>query len=607
MWKIEDTHVFGPNFYLTGLFSEVQGGFQLIADAGKGCQTVECSASEPPPFFDEDLGSSFRNFYSYQTVRPQTQYRGDASAFFTTGSLNHELKFGLGFREAEVSSLTVFPGGQFVNVAGGEAYLVGLYRNSDFIYNVDATDLYVGDTMMVGRLTLQAGLRYDSQVGSVQGGSQPANAVIPDVLTPITFGGSTEDLEWTSISPRIGLTYALGSEKRTLLRAAANRYVDQMGGATVYATSPLSYGYLYYYMVDLNHDKIAQSGEICKGAASDPAGCAAYGASGIIASGGSVDPNNPGSAIPTVRWDPDINPPHTDEFIFGAESEVMPNLSIGANLTYRELNDFLETRYEKHRGAGDFYTRADYLAGGAKTATCTGANCGPFGSYTATYYTLADFSGLGVITNRDDYSQTYTGLELNATKRMADRWMLRGNFSWNDWSQDVGDNAFADPTRLRTNYGCTICDGGTVVQGSGAGSGAKGGIYINAEWAYSVTGVYQIPVVETSFGFNLVGREGYPIPYAHRVTTSEGFKFILIDDDPADRRQEDLTTLDLRLAKDFRFMSGGLGVTVSADVFNVFNEQTVLQRNTRLGVASGNRITELLSPRVFRLGARLTF
>lgn len=606
MWKVEDTHVFGPNFYLTGLYSKVQGGFQLIADAGKGCNTVECNQNEPPTLFDEDAGTFRRNYYSYYTERPQTQYRGDGSAFFNTGSISHELKFGFGYRDAEVSSLTAFPGGQFVNANSADgAYLVGLYRNADFTYAVDTTDIYVGDTMLFGNLTVTAGLRYDNQAGSILPGSIAAHPVIPDVISAVTYGGTTQDIEWTSISPRIGLTYALGTERRTLLRAAANRYVDQLGGSTVYAASPLSYGYAYFYMQDLNGDLIAQGNEICLGNASDPAGCAALG-SGVLFTGGSLDPNDLGSANPVNRWDPDMDPPHTDELIFGAETEVMTNLSVGANVTYRKMHDFTTTLYEKHRGQGDFYTTADYvLADTPATGTAPDGT-----TYSLPYYVLdEDFSGFGVITNRPGYTQEYKGLELNATKRMADRWMLRGNISLTDWTQSVDDEAIVDPTRLRPvgapASGCNICDGANVVQGSGAGSGAKGGIYINSKWAYNITGAYQIPVIETSLGFNLIGRQGYAIPYIHRQSTSEGFKYLLLDDDPADSRHKNITNLDLRLAKDLRL--GPAGLTLSIDMFNVFNQQTILQRNTRMGIASGNRITELVSPRVFRLGARLTF
>jgi hypothetical protein len=610
MWKVEDTQVFGPSFYATGLFSKVEGGFQLIADAGKGCQTLACNQDVAPPLFNEDLGSFFRNYYSYYTERPQTQYRADAAAFFATGTLNHELKFGFGTRDASVTSITAFPGGQFVNANSAQgAYLVGIYKNADFTYGVKSTDLYAGDTVMLGNLTLQAGLRYDKQAGSIDAGVLPANVNFPHIIPAITYGGSTKDIEWTSISPRIGLTYALGAEKKTLLRAAANRYVDQLGGATVYSASPLSYGYLYYYMVDLNHDNIAQENELCTTPAASPAGCAALDY-GSFSPGGSIRLENPGSNQPNTRWDPDIKPPHTDELLLGFEREMMSDVSMGVNFTYRRMDDFVTTKYEKTPGSGNFYTTADYVLHAPVTGNLNGK------AYSLPYYVIDrsknpdGFSGYGVITNRPDYTQTYKGVELNLTKRMSNRWMMRGNFSLTDWTQDVGAGAIVDPTRLRpTNAplsGCNNCDGANVVQGSGAGSGAKGGVYINSKWSYNLTGAYQIPVIETSLGFNFVGRQGYAVPYIHRVSTDEGNKFLLIDTDPADHRAKDVTNLDLRLAKDLRVM-GGVGVTLSIDAFNIFNNQTVLQRNTRLGIASGNRITELMSPRVFRLGARLTF
>ena len=100
---------------------------------------------------------------------------------------------------------------------------------------------------------------------------------------------------------------------------------------------------------------------------------------------------------------------------------------------------------------------------------------------------------------------------------MSNRWMLRGNVSLNDWKQSVGTNTYPDPTRLRNGFGCSNCGNSDVVQGSGTGSGAKGGIFINSKWQFNVTGVYQVPIIETSLGFNVTGRQGYPELYVHRV------------------------------------------------------------------------------------------
>lgn len=622
MWKIEDTHVFSSNFYLTGLYSKVQGGFQLISDNGQGCQTIDCGLGGAPAYLDLTatnpdgtpyaLSGAWQNsFYNYYTERPQDQARLDGSTFFNTGGLSHELKFGFGYRDAEVLSQSGWPGQHYMVFYGdafgtnygrpGEIDAFGgayLFRNANFTYNVNSTDLYIGDTMMFGNLTLQAGLRYDMQEGTVNSGSIAQNASAGGLLPALTFNGdSIGSLEWNSISPRIGLTYAFGAEKKTLLRAAANRYHDQLGGFTVYGASPLGYQYMYFYFTDANGNRRADVGEVDT--------------STILGYYG-LDPNNPGSSTPVRRWDPDMKVPHTDEFMLGFEREVLTDFVVGATGTWRKLNDFIETRAEKTRGGNDFYSPADFQA--PQNLTCTPSatvSCGPIGAYTVQYQRLRSDvppPTFFVFTNAPDYSQTYTGLELSGTKRMSNRWMMRASVTLQDWKQQVGDDYITDPTRQRGGSGCTTCDDSPVLEGSGTGSGAKGGIYINSEWAYNLTGAYQIPFIETSLGFNLTGRQGYPIPYVARspyLASEQAYKYVLVPEDPTEYRHEDIHNLDLRLAKDFRF--GGVGTTFSVDIFNVMNEQPVLQRNTRLGIASGNRITEIQSPRVFRLGARLTF
>ncbi|MGH9421018.1 MAG: hypothetical protein ACRD3J_13665, partial [Thermoanaerobaculia bacterium] len=232
---------------------------------------------------------------------------------------------------------------------------------------------------------------------------------------------------------------------------------------------------------------------------------------------------------------------------------------------------------------------------------------------------VAKFS---VIRNTPDYYQNYKGLELTATKRLANRWMLRGNFTFQDWTQHVGPGAIVDPSRLRGGTGCSTCSGTEVLTVSG-GSGSKGNVYINSKWASSLTGTYQIPLIETSFGFNLNSRQGYALPYVASVGTStgEGAKAVLLEPDTDTFRASTVTELDLRLAKDIRFSR--VGLTLSIDGFNMLNANTTLQRVmssvcARSGVnvtaatvcnptATSNRVFEDLSPRVFRLGARLSF
>ena len=614
MWKIEDTQIIGSNLYLTGLYSKVQGGFRLIADNGKGCKDLACGLDSLPSYVDvAGDGAYHRTYESYDTIRPQTQYRVDGSTFFNTGSISNELKFGFGYRKADVRSISIWPGDQLTYMFGDGTGGAKLFRPTDFTYGVKSNDAYAGDTILLGNLTVQAALRYDQQKGSVAGGSIAGNSVLGADFPAISWGSIT-GLKWNSVSPRLGLTYTLGSNKQTLIRADYSRYVDQLGGSIVYNVSPGAYQYLYYYFNDLNNDKIAQANEIDR--------------SSLINYGG-VDPNKLTAANQLFRWDTNMKPPHTDEFILGFEHELMSDLSVGINGTYRKLSDFIWNVGEHTQGAGNFYTPADYV----QTSTLLSTNCNgrdgcvqvPFlpsgkADVTVPYYVLKDGVSAPVYyvtTNRPGYNQTYTGLELSATKRMSNRWMLRGNFTLQDWKQHISDSGIADPTFNRGSLsgagvsprwltGCNACDGSEVLLGSGTGSGSKGGVYINSKWAYNLTGVYQIPVIETSFGFNLTGRQGYAVPYVYRAITSEGPKYVLLSDRTDTYRLPDLTELDLRLAKDVRISRFGL--TLSVDAFNILNSNTILQRDIRrLNLSTSNHVTEVQSPRVLRLGARLTF
>jgi hypothetical protein len=621
-YKLEDTHIFSSNFYLTGLYSKVNGGFQLVPNGGKNCTDLACIQTTPTAVLDFATGIWAKNFLYAFIERPQEQYRADASTFFDTGALNHELKFGVGYRETAQATQSGWPTLQWFGDGGPDHSGITFFRPSNSDTTTKYTDFYVGDTMLWGNLTIQAGLRYDLQTGKSGTVSVAANPELPELLPAATLTVDDE-LEFKSISPRIGLTYALGEQKKTLLRFSYNRYVDQLGTGLAGAVNPLNlYQYAYFYGVtDANGD-----GHITKAELAGSEYAYLYATYGLNP-GAFTDLNTPFPTQQLTRIDPDLEAPSTDEFIFGFEHELMSDFTVGLTYTHRDLNDFTWLRPEKTKGAGDWYTTADYtLIGNATgalppcdnfTTPLTGVCTGP--TFSTPVYRLKD--GLDspvftVIQNRPGYSQTYDGIEATFIKRMSNKWMLRGNISWNDWKQQVSSEAIIDPTNLRTVYGCNNCDGAQVVQGSGTGSGSKGGVYINSRWSYNLTGVYQLPL-----GFNLgasvTGREGYPIPYVARVNTGpntsggEGFKQVLIAG-VDDYRFDDVFNLDLRVAKDFRFASR-VGLTLSVDAFNVTNDRTIMQRNTRIYRSltarnnPGDRISEYQSPRVFRVGARLTF
>ena len=218
----------------------------------------------------------------------------------------------------------------------------------------------------------------------------------------------------------------------------------------------------------------------------------------------------------------------------------------------------------------------------------------------------------GLLLENGDREQEYLGASLTFNKRLANRWMLRGNFTWSDW--EWSKVPLSEREDLSVTLGGGDSEGDPVLQGSGTASGAKGAVFINSSWAYNLNALYQV-APDRPWGFNVAaafnGREGYAMPYFTRIGVPANYQpqpfrlFIAGTDSPDEFRFDDVHTIDLRAEKELTF--GDFGATLGIDVFNVTNENTVLQRQLRLGIGTTDHLTEHLSPRIVRLGVRLNF
>jgi hypothetical protein len=602
--KLEDTHVFSSSFYLTGLYSVVNGGFELAPQGGL----------DITPYRDNDL--VWQNSYVLaQIERPQKQYKGDGSSYFNTGSLSHELKFGAGYREVESNSLSRWPGVGLQFGEPGDFYTL-LARDSVKSIRTKYTSAYAQDTLSHGNLTINFGLRYDKQTGTNLPTSAQANPLFPDLLPAVNYAGGDVGFDWTDVTPRIGLTYALGKDRKTLLRASYSQFADQLGTGVASWSNPMyPPTYVYGYSTNNGGPTFSRNEFTPNGGAS-----------------GNYNPVTKGLLISNAI-DPNLSAPTTDELLLSAEHALLPEFVVGLNLTYRKYKDILE--YERLVFDGNAYSdanlnsvgrvhrRSDYVQGVRNRPEGSGLNPNqgvlPNGQgYNLVYYELRP----GVSTRNGFYlhngerEQDYKGAALTFNKRLSNRWMLRGNFSYSDWTWDAPDSSNEDPTITLPNLtGAGIRDGDQVVQGSGTGSGAKGNVFINSKWSYSLNGLYQI-APDRPWALNvaasLTGRQGYPEIYYERfgrATLADGAGLgtpVLIEGASDSQRYKDVNVLDLRVEKEFTF-ENNLGLTISADVFNVTNEATVMQRQTRLFNATGNYVQEILSPRIFRLGARFSF
>jgi outer membrane receptor protein involved in Fe transport len=92
---------------------------------------------------------------------------------------------------------------------------------------------------------------------------------------------------------------------------------------------------------------------------------------------------------------------------------------------------------------------------------------------------------------------------------------------------------------------------------------------------------------------------------SHRGAGSHRSQEKRVQADPDAFRYPDVHVVDLRAEKKFTFSDFGL--TLGVDVFNALNEPYVLQRQGVLARNNSDHVLEILSPRVYRVGARVSF
>jgi len=607
MYKGELNWVGGDNFFVVGRYAYVKGGFQLVPAGG----------SNTPAWVDANA-QWHDSAYTYISARPQKAFVADANYFLK----NHELKFGFTWKQADVHSTSTWANDSWTDTYGAQSGVPifdatgGTYPGYPYMsvavnapYASDVSgkyyNWYIGDTITMKKMTINLGLRYDRQTSSVLPSTEaapvaPFNTVLPALTAP----GINNALVFSIVQPRLGLTYSLGENNKTQLRATYAMFTDQISSGASSFLSVAQYRGFYMTALDANGDHIAQPSEIMMSTYQSYINDGDY---------WGYNPSNPGATGSSIHKVGAYGNPKTHEMIFGVDHELLPNLGVSASYTWRNVGSMNWRPIQCTSCLTGYITGANYTYKGNVTGTLpTGIDGSPSGSYTVPYYGLStgvvyDAAKGTVYTARPDYHQKYEGFEVSATKRMSNKWMARLGFSTNSWREYFGSNlGQGNPTPV---MGAPNLDGGLVMIQSG-GSGKSNIYMVQPKYQIIANGAYQLKW-DIDLGASYLLRQGYPMPWNR--STSGGFTdtlgstktLILVN--PVDQAKlPAVQTLDFRIGKRIKF-AHGMSAAIDFDIFNLFNSNTILQRQYKFTAGNYTLPLEYMQPRIARIGLRFMF
>jgi hypothetical protein len=581
-WKAADQHVISDRMLVDVMWAHLGNNFVL--------DFHEDDLRDVQARLETSTGVWGRSYQASTFLRP-TNSLDVVSTYFlpATAGGDHSFKFGYRWRNAHSTSLN--HRGGYIDARYGTTFAAGcstaannctadIWRDQYSESHLDTMAFYVQDTFTRNRLTINVGLRFDRQDDSAEAGRVPENPFFPQLMPAIDFQGADAGVVWKDLSPRIGATYDLTGDGKTVFSSSYATYFGQMSpgqlSSQLAATGAV---FVRYPWVDANGDAFVQPSEVNT---SVP----------FLSKSVAYDPANPTSTTSPTRVDPNVKNDRTREFIAGFDRQVGSQMAFGASYIWRKYDRFLFNDRDNWTSAN--YREVQFTPSGCPA----GARC-----ESVTYFEPASqLPSTNLYTNIPDRWRDFNGFELTFAKRMANRWQMNASYAYND-AVDVFDSpaSYEDPTCTATAFatpGTAVCPGEQIYAPESAGSGV-GNVFQNAKWLVKLNGRVQLPY-EFNFAANMLTRQGFPFPQSVlSPNRANGGGQVQVHIDPlGDVRYDNMTTIDLRVDRTFRF--GTVSLIPAIDVFNLTNSNTVLAQNRNQAAANANVISGIMPPRVMR-------
>jgi len=490
------------------------------------------------------------------------------------------------------------------------------------VRNSDSLGFFFDDQWTIGkRLTLNIGLRYDRMTAKYGKGGKifempAAGGVDVNELAVIRERtGSDNIFDFKTFSPRVGITYMLTNDAKTVLRASFGRYYAPISLENIPQTGPdmdaTSTHWMFYYVpfdiADSNGDGIVFGDEVVE-ASRYVHGTTPYMDYWTI--------NDPSWNLKVAD---DLKDQHTDQFTVSLERELFEDFSVTATYIYKHTKNIIVRWPINEVTQQDWeYERVDYTTSYGETVSLWGI-------------VHKDYNGDGSIDSNDiqwvsDHGdfywrnmpdidgkkarRLYHGFQLVFQKRYSNRWQMLASLLFSK----------SDGFAARSKRQDFIIEGPNITNDAWLGglnqlvNNMEGPLPFTPKFELKVSGSYKIPKIELDVGLRFrfsTGRAIWPLegvptmtPWsATGVITSGESSMVAIDpNDPF--YYPSYKVLDLHLERAFELGPGRLHLML--DCFNVFNEGAVT--NALWSAAAFGRVVGITYPsRKLKLSALYAF
>ena len=417
---------------------------------------------------------------------------------------------------------------------------------------LDHVSAFINDTWSMGRATLNAGVRWDRYHGWLPEQEQLAASVGPVVLQAKTFP-ETHFYTWNEVAPRIGLTFDLTGDGKTVLKGNWGLYYHNPGVAVGQDANPNTPGKSETWTwSDVNGDRRWQAGENITRTAQ-----ALEGAIGI---------------------DPNIKAPSSIEAAGWIERQLTDTMGIRAGYVYKTEEDIIRN-YQPGRGLSAYTVPFNFsdigVDGRAGTADDRVIPMLGFPNSEA-----ARFPTNTVVMNTPQDGR-YKTAEVSLNKRYGNKWSGSIGYGYT-WQNNYPNNFPQNPNQPGL-------DDRTLWNFKGSASyDGPGGVRIS-------------PVLRHQAGLNFARQMTISAPAACACSAT-GTGYV----EPSNaNREDDIWVFDVRAEKSLT-VGSRIRIRAYFDLFNITNSHASETINRATGL-SYLKPTAILAPITGRVGFRFIF